>query len=178
VLGLSDPFPEVPGVSPKRPISASALQELLRCPRMFLMHRMLGWDEPATAPSLREIDPLPFGSLLHRTVEVFYRENGEAFTAREGTLGSWQKLARAVADREFKAFLAEYPLVGEGVRRKERERLHESLRVFLEYDWEGKGRRFVGVEVPLGAPVPQNGSRTTPPMMPPRKTSRRAPNPG
>jgi len=154
VLGLGDPFPEVPGVSPKRPISASALQELLRCPRMFLMHRMLGWDEPAAAPSLREIDPLPFGSLLHRTVEVFYRENGEAFTAREGTLGSWQELARAVADREFEAFLAEYPLVGEGVRRKERERLHESLRVFLEYDWESKGRRFVGVEVPFGVPVP------------------------
>jgi hypothetical protein len=154
VLGPGDPFPELPGISAERPISASALQQLLRCPRMFLMRRILGWDEPAAAPSLREIDPLAYGSLLHRAVEVFYRERGAAFTRREGTLGGWQRAARAVADREFDAFLAEYPLVGEGVRRKERERLHESVRAFLEYDWEGSGRRFVGVEVPFGTPTP------------------------
>jgi hypothetical protein len=154
VLGPGDPFPELPGVSPERPISASALQKLLQCPRMFLMTRILGWDEPAAAPSLREIDPLSYGSLLHRAVEVFYREHGVAFTARESTLGRWQKAARAVADREFDAFLAEYPLVGDGVRLKERERLHESVREFLDYDWEGKGRRFVGVEVPFGKPDP------------------------
>jgi RecB family exonuclease len=154
VLGPGDPFPDVPGVSPERPISASALQKLLQCPRMFLMTRILGWDEPAAAPSLRELDPLSYGSLLHRAVEVFYREHGPAFTARESTLARWQKVARAVADGEFDTFLAEYPLVGDGVRLKERERLHESVREFLEYDWEGKGRRFVGVEVPFGKPNP------------------------
>jgi RecB family exonuclease len=121
---------------------------------MFLMRRILGWDEPAAAPSLRELDALTFGSLLHRAVEVFYREHGPAFAKREGTLARWLKLAAAVADVEIDAFLSEYPLVGEGVRLKERERLHDALRAFLEYDWEGAARRFFGVEVPFGKPTP------------------------
>jgi len=140
----------VPGLEAARPISASALQQLLQCPRMFLMRRILGWDEPAAAPSLRELDPLAFGSLLHRTVELFYREHGDAFCRRQRTLARWKELARAVADAEFERFLSEYPLVGEGVRQKERERLHDALRTFVEYDWQGPPRRFVGVELPFG----------------------------
>ena len=154
VLGPGEPFPAVPGVARERPISASALQQLLQCPRMFLMRRILGWDDPAAAPSLRELDALSFGSLLHRVVEVFFREHGPAFSTRQGTLARWQQRARAAADLELDAFLSEYPLVGEGVRLKERERLHDALREFLAYDWAGTGRRFVGVEVPFGTPVP------------------------
>lgn len=150
VMEADGPFPLVPGVTPERPVSASALQQLLECPRQFLLRRILGWDEPAGAPSLRELDALSFGSLLHRVVELFYREHGEAFSRREGTEATWQKRARAVADREFDAFLAEYPLVGDGVRTKERDRLHDALREFLAYDWAGGPRRFVGVEVPFG----------------------------
>ncbi|WP_041453726.1 PD-(D/E)XK nuclease family protein [Anaeromyxobacter dehalogenans] len=158
-LGPSDgifdrggPFPPVPGIAPERPISASALGQLLQCPRLFLMRRILGWDEPASAPSLRELDPLSFGSLLHRVVELFYREHGAAFSRREGRLARWLELARGVADRAFDGLLSEYPLVGEGVRLKERERLHDALREFLAYDWKGGPRRFVGVELPFGTP--------------------------
>jgi hypothetical protein len=154
VLAAGDPFPVVPGITPDRPISASALQQLLQCPRMFLMRRVLYWDEPAGAPSLRELDAISYGSLLHRVVEGFYREHGVDFVAAKRSLAQWQKLARALADREFDAFLSEYPLVGEGVRTKERERLHESVRAFLEYDWGGKDRRYVGVEVPFGDEAP------------------------
>jgi RecB family exonuclease len=154
VLDPGDPFPPVPGVAPERPISASALQHLLQCPRMFLMRRILRWDEPAAAPSLRELDALSYGSLLHRVVETFYREHGAAFVAGERSLAGWQKLARELADREFDAFLSEYPLVGEGVRAKERERLHESVRSFLEYDRAGTERRFVDVERGFGIPAP------------------------
>jgi len=154
VLGPGDPFPAVPGIAPERPISAAALQQLLQCPRMFLMRRILGWDEPAAAPSLREIDPPAYGTLLHRAVEVFYREHGPAFARREGALAAWQALAGAAAERAFEAFLSEYPLVGEGVRLKERERLHDGVRAFLEYDWQGGPRRFVGVEVPFGTRTP------------------------
>jgi hypothetical protein len=155
VLGPGDPFPPVPGVTPERPISASALQQLLQCPRMFLMRRILHWDEPAAAPSLRELDALSYGSLLHRVIEVFYREHGPDFVARRRSEAHWQELGRELAARELEAFLSEYPLVGEGVRVKERERLQESLRAFLEYDWDrGPGRRHVGVELPFGVPAP------------------------
>ncbi|HET9599804.1 MAG TPA: PD-(D/E)XK nuclease family protein, partial [Anaeromyxobacteraceae bacterium] len=152
--GAGEPFPLVPGLDPARPISASALQQLLQCPRMFLMRRILGWDEAAAAPSLRELDPPAFGTLLHRVAETFYREHGAAFAARQGTLERWHALAQAVADRELEAFLGEVPLVGEGVRRKERERLGDALRAFLEYDWAGPAGRFHGVEVPFGVAAP------------------------
>jgi PD-(D/E)XK nuclease superfamily len=154
VLGPGEPFPLVPGLSAERPISASGLKDLLQCPRMFLMKRILGWEEPAGAPSLRELDAAPYGSLLHHVLEVFYRAHGAQFVGGARSIGEWQELGRELADRHLDAFLREYPLVGEGVREKERERLRESVRVFLEYDWGTPGRRYVGVELPFGDEVP------------------------
>jgi RecB family exonuclease len=157
VLGDGDPFPRLPGVDAERPISASALQQLLQCPRMFLMRRILGWDEPAGAPSLRELDALSFGSLLHRTVEAFYRAHGAAFVAASRSMGHWKKIAFALADGLFEEFLSEHPLVGAGVREKERERLLDALGAFLDHDrdrYRGRDRRFVGVEVAFGEDAP------------------------
>lgn len=150
VLGPGEPFPPLPGLDPARPISASALQQLVQCPRMFLMRRVLRWEEPAGAPSLREIDPAPFGSLLHRVLEELHRAHGAAFAARERSLAHWRAVALALADRLFDAFLSEYPLVGERIREKERERLRESVRAFLAYDWALPIRRHVGVELGFG----------------------------
>lgn len=155
VLGAGEPFPRVPGLDPERPISASALQQLLQCPRMFLMRRILGWDEPAEAPPLRELDALSFGSLLHRVAEDLYRAHGAAFVARQRTLAGWKETARELADRAFDGFLSEYPLIGERVRDKERERLRDALEAFLDYDWaQGRSRRFVGVELGFGQAPP------------------------
>jgi ATP-dependent helicase/DNAse subunit B len=104
---------------------------------------------------LRELDALSYGSLLHRVVEQFYRANGAAFVAREKTLGAWRKIAFEVADRVFDEFLSEYPLVGEGIREKERARLRRSVEAFIEYDWNGsRQRRYVGVELPFGEEKP------------------------
>jgi hypothetical protein len=121
---------------------------------MFLMRRILGWDEPAGAPSLRELDPVAYGSLLHRVVEAFYRAHGAEFVAGEGALARWQETARAIADRELELFLSEYPLAGARARSRERERLRESVRLFLEYDRRGPDRRYVGVELPFGETTP------------------------
>ncbi len=155
VLGPGDPFPPVPGVDPARPISASALQDLLACPRMFLMRRILHWDVPASAPSLRELDPASFGTLLHRVVEAFYLAHGASFATREGNLDRWKAVAHEIADELFRKLLSEYPLVSEPVRAKERRRLLAALDAFLDHDWEPSRRgRFVGVEVPFGEDVP------------------------
>ena len=152
VFGPGDPFPAVPGITPERPISASALQEFLQCPRMFLMTRILGWDEPAGAPSIRELDARSFGSLVHRVVEELYRTHGADIVGREKSLGHWMKIALGLADRLFDEFLSEYPLIGEGMRAKERERLGDSVRAFLRYDWNGaEGRRYHGVELAFGS---------------------------
>lgn len=153
LLSAGGPFPPVPGLAPGRPISASALGILLACPRRFLMQRVLGWDEPASAPPLRELDPATFGSLLHRVVERLYRDHGAALVAGERTLADAIALGRDAADAAFAEFLLELPLLGEKVREKELARLHDAVIAFLEYDLgpaAEPGRRFVAVERGFG----------------------------
>jgi hypothetical protein len=154
-LGPGDPFPGVPGLDAGSPISASGLRQLLECPRRFLLERILHWEEPAAAVPHGELDALAYGSLLHRVVEALYRAHGPEIVARARSREHWVREAKQLGDQLFDEFLSEYPLVGEGVREKERERLHESLRAFVEYDWDRPGgRRFVAVEKAFGVPDP------------------------
>ena len=147
ILGSEGPFPAFPGMAPERPISASALEALLGCPLRFLFDRVLKWKEPAGPSSVRELDALTYGSLLHLVAERFYGEHGADFVARKGTLAAWKKRARAVAAEEFDALRVSQPLVGLGVEEKERNRLFRDLDSFLGYDWALKLDRFVGVEL-------------------------------
>ena len=149
LLGPGDPSLRLPGLHPDRPISASALERLLTCPLAFLYQRLLHWEEPAGAPSLRELEPLSYGGLFHQVMEAFYREHGQAFVARERTLAHWKRLAREVAAQHIEALLATYPLVGGGVADKERGRLLQEVEGFLDYDWGLPLSRFVGVERPF-----------------------------
>jgi RecB family exonuclease len=155
VLGADGPFPPLPGLDPEEPISASALQVLLACPRRFLMERVLGWDEPAGAPTLTELDPLAFGTLVHRVHEELYRAHGAEIDERRRTLEAWLEVASAAADSAFDAFLREHPLPGAEVRKRERERVRDAIRAFVEYDWKSApARRFGGVEIGFGYDQP------------------------
>jgi RecB family exonuclease len=142
----------VPGLDPGRPISASALETLLRCPLAFLRQRILGWDQPPGAPTLREIDALSYGSLFHEVMEAFYRENGAAFVSRALPLDQARKRAREIAEGGLEALIARYPLVGRGVRDKEKGRLLRDVETFLDLDRRQPLTRFVGVEIPFGTP--------------------------
>jgi RecB family exonuclease len=145
----------VPGLSPERPISPSRLETLLGCPHRFLLQTLLGFDEPAAAPSLREVGQPAYGGLFHLAAERFYREHGAALVAREGTRAAWVARAAVVADQVFDTFLDEYPLVGEAVRDHERGRLRRDLQELVRYDWaQGGARRFVAVEQGFGHPEP------------------------
>ena len=147
ILGEEGPFPVLPGMAPERPISASALEALLGCPLRFLFDRVLKWKDPAGPSSVRELDALTYGSLLHGVAERFYGEHGADFVARKGTLAAWRKKARAIAAEEFDTLRVSQPLVGLGVEEKERNRLYRDLDSFLGYDWGLKLDRFVGVEL-------------------------------
>lgn len=149
LIGPGEPFPRLPGLDPDRPISASALEKLLGCPLAFLYQRVLHWDEPAGAPSLRQLDPLPYGSLFHEVMEAFYSAHGAAFVARQRSLLHWKKAAREIAGERLGALLASYPLVGGGVEEKERTRLLREVESFLDYDWRLPLSRFVAVERPF-----------------------------
>ncbi len=156
ILGAAAASCSVPGLTPARPISPSALQTLLACPHLFLLGNVLGFDEPVSAPRPREIGQPAYGALFHLVAEGFFRVHGASFCARQDTLEQWRAEADVTVERVFAAFLEQYPLVGDVVRGRERERLRGDLYDLLEHEWAGATTplRFIGVERPFGVPVP------------------------
>jgi RecB family exonuclease len=144
----------VPGLTPERPISPSALQTLLQCPYLYLHQKLLGLDEPACAPPLREIGQPAYGSFVHAVAEAIFRAHGAGFCAHEGTLNDWLAAADPIVDRLFEEFLEQYPLVGDAVRNVQRERLRVDVHTLLTYEWQLGPRRFVATERVFGEPVP------------------------
>jgi hypothetical protein len=155
ILGIAAAGATVPGLTPARPISPSALQVLLQCPHLFLLGNLLGFDEPAAAPPQREIGQPAYGGLFHLVAEEFYRTHGAAFCAREGRLDAWHVRADEVLERVFERFLEQYPLVGGAVVGQQRERLRRDVHELIDYDWDERSpTRFVAVERSFGRPVP------------------------
>ena len=142
----------VPGLAPERPISASALRDLLQCPHLFLLGTVLGLDDPASAPSQRDIGQPAYGALVHLVAQEFYQVHGASFCARDGAIEAWREEADAVVERVFAEFLEQYPLAGGAVRDVERERVRRDFHELLSYDWEHAGRRFVATERTFGRP--------------------------
>lgn len=145
----------LPGMSEEFPISATALKNFFECPYRFLLTNLLGLRARSEAPSGREIDAMAYGSLFHRTAELFFTEHGAAFGEREGSLTDWQAKAAGVVQQSFDEFLESYPLIGEALRNQQRERLRTDFQRFLEYDWqEGRAREFHDVEKPFAEDGP------------------------
>ncbi|HUF91301.1 MAG TPA: PD-(D/E)XK nuclease family protein [Candidatus Limnocylindria bacterium] len=154
ILGAAVADFPVPGLTPDRPISASALKNLLQCPHLFLLGNLLGLEEPAGAPTLREIGQPDYGSLFHLLAQDFYRLHGTAFCARQGTIDDWIARSDGLVEAAFTGCLEQYPLVGGAVRDKQRERLRGDFHDLLRHDWTMAGPRFVAVERSFGRPVP------------------------
>lgn len=152
-------FAELPGATADRPISASAVSRLLECPHRFLYERVFGWEAPPKIADEGNIDALSYGSLFHETAEAFYRLHGATFCAKSQTLHDWQRTADAIAETQFAAFIATYPLAGIEIRNAARRRLQRDLAALLVADWQ-TAKTFVDVERgfgPLGLPI---GART------------------
>jgi RecB family exonuclease len=154
LLGAAAADIAVPGLTAERPISPSALQVLLQCPYLFLLQKQLGLDEPACAPSMREIEQPAYGSFVHAVAEEIFRIHGASFCQGDGTLDAWLAAVEPIVDRLFEAFLEQYPLVGRAVRGQQRERIRQDVRHLLEYEWRLGRRRFVAAERVFGEPVP------------------------
>jgi RecB family exonuclease len=153
ILGAQAGGLVIPGLTAERPISVSSLRTLLECPHRFLLGTLLRFEEPAAAPARGEIGQPAYGALVHAIAEEFSRQHGSSFGARLDTLHEWVARATAIADQVFAGFLEQYPLTGDGVRQKERERVRADVRDLVEHDWAGS-RRFVAVERAFGQPVP------------------------
>jgi len=148
---LDGDLPALPGLSAERPISSGRLANLVACPHKFMYESLLGWGDPPGPRAQGEIDPLSYGSLFHAVAEEFFREHGDAFGQRSGSLERYGRAALAVVERKFTEFLGQYPLVGDGVRAQQRQRLLRQFLDILDYDWgEGDKRRFFDVERAFG----------------------------
>jgi hypothetical protein len=153
VLGASVADIALPGL-PDWPISPSVLKDLLQCPYLFLLGRLLRFEEPACAPSLREIGQPAYGSLFHLVAEEVFRAHGSRLCAREGTLAGWLAVADPIIDRLFDDFLEQYPLVGAAVRGAQRQRLRDDVHDLLRHIWGIGRQRFVAAERVFGEPAP------------------------
>ena len=140
------------GLHPQYPISASALNVLLRCPHRFLLERVLHLKEPTTAPSADIIDPAAYGSLFHTAAERFYREAGAALCRHEGSLEQWVERARAIAEEAFDELRHEYPMRGEDGIARERNRLLRQIEQMVQYEWGLPAREFLESELTFGEP--------------------------
>jgi hypothetical protein len=156
ILEEKSPLPFELGLDPKYPLSASRLQRMIECPHRFLLECVLGWEEPVEPPLGLDIDPLSYGSLLHRVTERFLGDHGVDFAARKADLGKWIKLAETIAADEFKQFMDEYPLIGNSLRTRKRRRLQYDIARVLRWDWEHwrSPSRFLHTEFAFGYPNP------------------------
>ena len=144
----------VPGLTPDRPTSASALSTLVGCPHQLLLERILRFRPPSPPPGAGTIDSLPYGSLFHSVAEDLYRQHGLAICRREQALDEWKVLAREIARRHFQELLEGYPLVGAEVRGQQLARLLRDVERFLDYEWSGPPREFRAVELRYGYDEP------------------------
>ncbi|MBI5500832.1 MAG: PD-(D/E)XK nuclease family protein [Deltaproteobacteria bacterium] len=148
-------LPAIPGLARERPLSPTAVRTLLQCPYRFLLSSLLGWQEPVSAPTGLDLDPLSFGSLFHRVAEMFAREHGTEFGARSRGPDEWKATAAALARPAFDELAREVPLAGPDVRRQQLERLLAAVAVFVDYDWNGgRPRRLFACEHAFGEPEP------------------------
>ena len=143
-----------PGLTPKRPISQSALTMLLSCPYRFLQERVLYLSEPASRPSTDVIAPVDYGALFHAAAERFFREAGPALCRREGRFEEWAARARAIAGEEFDALRQQYPMRGEDGVARERNRLLRQIEQLVRYEWLLPAREFLDSELSFGDPEP------------------------
>ena len=155
LLAVSDLAMLIPGITRDRPISPSALATLLGCPHRFLLQSLLGFRESGGALPQREIGQPFYGNLFHEAAKRFSEQNGTAFASRTEPLAAWRARADAVADSAFADLMKEYPLVGEGVRAHERDRLRSDLWELLDYERQKhRPRRLIAAERSFGRPDP------------------------
>jgi ATP-dependent helicase/nuclease subunit B len=160
-----------PRTRPDRPVSASSLEKLARCPRAWLYDYVLGLEppeEPEFDPA-RWLDATDRGSLLHEVFERF----GRAYAGRQDELD--QPVAEAELLATGDAVIAEWldriPAPSDAVFDREREEIRAVLHGFLLMEralppgraWQrfelgfGRGDRAVSLILPGGARLPLTG---------------------
>ncbi|MBI3786326.1 MAG: PD-(D/E)XK nuclease family protein [Deltaproteobacteria bacterium] len=151
-LGASREFLPPLGLSPRRPLSASAIGLLLSCPFRFLHERVLRLAPQAPVPATNAIDPIVYGALFHAVADRFLREAGGPLCRREGDVETWVERASAVAREELQSLRDVYPLRLPADVQRETERLCGQVEALVRDEWGRPPRQLVASEMAFGEP--------------------------
>ncbi|MGE5278017.1 MAG: PD-(D/E)XK nuclease family protein [Acidobacteriota bacterium] len=145
--------PELDPRASGRPVSASRVQELARCPFAYFVRRVLGVEPPddVERDPTRWLDPMGEGSLLHEVFRVFFERITEA-GERPGQAGHLESIL-GVADEQIAAWRERITPASELAFAMQRERIRFACRTLLRREQERSAdatpRYF---EVPFGLP--------------------------
>ncbi len=134
-----------------RAISATALEDLARCPFRHFLKRGLRLDAIEEAEPDRDhwLDPATRGTFLHGLYAAILRELRERKEKADPKRhGAW---AREVADARMAELRALIPPPSTDVFHRERQELLRDLDLFLRLEAAAKGRTPLGFEVSFGA---------------------------
>ncbi len=137
-----------------RPVSPTALEEYVRCPHSFFVHRLLGVQPIEQPEDVVKIEPAEIGNLIHQSVEALVLEFADTLPGPGEPWSDAQRdrlleiVATLAADFERRG-LTGHPRLWDG----ERDRIRADARWLLHDDNEwraGLRARVVASEMPFG----------------------------
>lgn len=143
-----------PGLSPERPLSATAVRMLLECPHRFLFERILFLKEPARRPPTDTVDAITYGNLFHLVAERFLRAHGAAICKHDDDEAHWIDAARQLAASCFDERVGDLLVRGADTIARERSRLMNQMEYLVRYEWRAGSRNYYASELGFGDPTP------------------------
>jgi RecB family exonuclease len=140
-------------------ISATALEQFNLCPFQFLWERLLQLGGEEYEPSM--IDPMEFGVLLHRGLELFFAwvlsdETNPAGALSVDRRNEYRRRLGRIVSRICSDYRRRNPTLLEPIAAEIRERVEELILAFLDVELEMMGEeRVQGTEVRLRALAPE-----------------------
>jgi len=140
-------------------ISATALEQFNLCPFQFLWERLLRLSREEFEPPM--IDPMEFGVLLHRGLELFFTwvlsdETNPAGALSADRKNEYRRRLGRIVSRICSDYSRRNPTVLEPIAAEIRGRVEELILAFLDVELEMMGEeRVQGTEVRLRALAPE-----------------------
>jgi hypothetical protein len=140
-------------------ISATALELFSLCPFQFLWERLLRLSGEEYEPSM--IDPIEFGSLLHRGLDLFFAWVQSEDSDPSGALSAdrrdqYRRRLRRIVSKICSDFRRRNPTLLAPIAAEIKRRVEELFLAFLDVELEVMDEeRIEGTEVHLRAVVPQ-----------------------
>jgi len=141
-------------------IGATALERFSLCPFQFLWERLLWVSGEDYEPSM--IDPIEFGVLLHRGLELFFawlqsEDPGHCGTLSVDRREEYRRLLESIVSTICSDYRRKNPTLPAAIAAEIQRRVEELILAFLDVELEMMvEERVEGIEVRLEAAVPES----------------------